>query len=44
MLRSVAFNVGEVIPSLTAVPQPVKVANFCKNNNKNKNYAIKYFL
>ncbi len=36
MLRSVAFNVGEVIPSLTAVPQPVKVANFCKNKTKTK--------
>jgi hypothetical protein len=44
MLRSVACNVGEVIPFLMAVPQPVKVANFFKNNNKNRNYSIKYFL
>jgi hypothetical protein len=44
MLRSVDCNVGEVIPFLMDVPQPVKVANFCKHNNKSKNYAIKYVL
>ncbi len=30
MVRSAVFNTGELFPFLTEVPQPVKVANFCK--------------
>jgi hypothetical protein len=34
MATSVAFSLGEVLPFLTDLPQPVKVANFCKKISK----------